>query len=68
MDRLYSVKDICDRYQVKAVTARKFMRDMEHLESPLMVSERAVKAWEQRKTLPPESQTRQLLRRKGGRA
>ena len=68
MDRLYSVKDICDRYQVKAVTARKFMRDMEHLESPLMVSERAVKAWEQRKTLPPESQTRQLLRRQGGRA
>ena len=68
MERLYSVKDICERYQVKAVTARKMMRDMEHMESPLMVSERAVKTWEQRKTLPPESQTRQLLRRKGVRA
>lgn len=68
MDRLYSVKDICERYQVKAVTARKMMRDMEHMEAPLMVSERAVKTWEQRKTLPPESQTRQLLRRKGVRA
>lgn len=63
MDRLYSVKDICERYQVKAATARKFMRDMEHMESPLMVSERAVTAWERRKTLPPESETRQLLRK-----
>jgi hypothetical protein len=63
VDRLYSVKDICERYQVKSVTARKFMRDMDHLESPLMVSERALKAWEQRKTLPPESVTRQMMRK-----
>ena len=63
MDRRYSVKDICDRYQVKPTTARKFMRDMVHMESPLMVSERAVKEWEQRKTLPPESTTRALLRK-----
>ena len=39
------------------------MRDMDHLESPLMVSERALKAWEQRKTLPPESVTRQMMRK-----
>ena len=63
MERLYSVKDICDRYQVKTTTARKFMRDMVHMEKPLMVSERAVKEWEQRKTLPPEGQTRELLRK-----
>lgn len=63
MDKLYSVKDICARYQCKPVTARKFMRDMEHMEAPLMVSERAVTAWERRKTLPPESATRQLLRK-----
>ena len=62
------MKDICERYQVKAATARKIMRDMEHMESPLMVSERAVKSWEQRKTLPPESQTRLILKRKGVRA
>lgn len=54
MERLYSVKDICARYQVKPVTARKIMRGMDHMESPLMVSERAVMAWEKRKTLPPE--------------
>lgn len=63
MDRLYSVKDICARYQCKAATARKYMRDMEHMEDPLMVTERAVAAWERRKTLPPESATRQLLRK-----
>lgn len=63
MDRLYSVADICARYQVKAATARKFMRDMDHMEKPLMVSERAVAAWERRKTLPPESVTREMVRK-----
>lgn len=67
MEKLFSVKDICARYQCKPVTARKMMRDMEHIERPLMVSERAVAAWERRNTLPPESVTRQLLR-KGARA
>jgi hypothetical protein len=63
MDRLYSVKDICARYQCKSATARKYMRDMEHIENPLMVSERAVAAWERRKTMPPESETRMLMRK-----
>ena len=63
MERLYSVQDICARYQCKAATARKYMRGMEHLEATLMVTERAVAAWERRKTLPPESETRQLLRK-----
>lgn len=66
MERLLSVKDICERYQLKdARTARRIMRDMEHMEAPLMVSERAVTAWEHRKTLPPENQVRQILKRKG---
>lgn len=63
MDRLFSVSDICARYQVKAATARRYMRDMEHMETPLMVSERAVAAWERRKTMPPESETRKLMRK-----
>ena len=62
MERLLSVRDVCARYQCKPQTARKYMRDMEHLEAPLMVTERAVMAWERRKTLPPESVTRQLVR------
>lgn len=63
MDKLYSVKDICARYQVKTATARAYMRNMEHMEKPLMVSERALIAWERRKTCPPESETRELLRK-----
>lgn len=66
MERLLSVKDICERYQVKdARTARRIMRDMEHMESPLMVTERAVKEWERKRMHPPESEVRRQLRRKG---
>ena len=66
MERLLSVKDICERYHVKdARTARKIMRDMEHIESPLMVTERAVKEWERKRMLPPESEIRRMIRRKG---
>ena len=63
MERLLSVKDVCARYQVKPQTARKFMRDMVHMEAPLMVTERAVDEWERRKTVPPDSATRQLIRK-----
>lgn len=63
MEALLSVRDICARYQCKAATARKYMRDMEHIECPLMVTERAVAAWERRKTMPPESVTREILRK-----
>lgn len=66
MERLYSVTDICELFRVKDQrTARKIMRDMEHMEKPLMVTERAVKAYVARKTLPPESETRRILKRKG---
>lgn len=63
MERLFSVQDVCARYQCKPATARKYMRDMEHMEAPLMVTERAVAAWERRKTLPPESETRRMMRK-----
>ena len=63
MERVLSVRDICGRYQCKPATARKYMRDMPHMESPLMVTERAVRDWERRKTVPPESETRQLMRK-----
>jgi hypothetical protein len=39
------------------------VREMDHMEAPLMVTERALAAWERRKTVPPESETRQLLRK-----
>lgn len=64
MEKLFSVRDICARYQVQSKTARKIMRDMTHIETPrLMVTERAVSDWERRKTLPPESETRRMIRK-----
>ena len=55
MERLYNVKAICDVFGFKDQrTARRIMRQMEHTETPLMVTERAIKAWLQRNTLPPE--------------
>lgn len=66
MERFYSVSDICELFRVKDQrTARKIMRDMEHMERPLLVTERAVKAYISRKTVPPESETRRILKRKG---
>jgi hypothetical protein len=63
VEKLLSVRDVCARYQVKAVTARKYMREMEHMESPLMVTERAAQEWERRKTQPPEWAVRKTIRR-----
>lgn len=66
MERLYSVSEICDLFRVKDKrTARKIMREMEHIEAPLLVSERAIKAYLQKRTLPPESETRRMMKRKG---
>ena len=66
METIYTVKGICDLFGFKdARTARKIMREMEHTENPLLVTERAVKSWIAKKTLPPESETRRILKRKG---
>ena len=66
VDRIYTVKGIQDLFGVKdARTARKIMRDMDHTENPLLVTERAVKAWIEKKTMPPESEVRKIFRRKG---
>ena len=66
LESLLTVRDVCDLMKVKdARTARKIMRDMEHTEKPLLVTERAVKSWLARKMLPPESEIRRMMRRKG---
>ena len=66
MERLYTVRGICELMGFKdARTARKIMRDMDHTENPLLVTERAVKAWIEKKTVPPEREIRKMLKRKG---
>jgi hypothetical protein len=66
IEPIYTVKAVCELFHVKDPrTARKIMREMEHTENPLLVTERAVKAWLEKKTLPPESEMRRILRTKG---
>jgi hypothetical protein len=66
IDKLYTVKGICELFGFKdSRTARKIMREMEHTENPLLVTERAVKAWLTRKTLPPQDEIRRRSKRKG---
>ena len=66
MDKVYTVKGICELFGFKdARTARKIMRDMEHTENPLLVTERSVKAWIEKKTLPPASEVRRMMKRRG---
>ena len=66
LEPIYTVKGICELFGFKdARTARKIMREMEHTENPLLVTERAVKTWLAKKTLPPESEMRRILKRKG---
>ena len=50
MSRLLTVADICERYQCKDKTARRYMRQMEHMERPLRVTEKALEAWESSRT------------------
>jgi hypothetical protein len=68
IDSMYTVADVCALLRVEDPrTARKIMRkEMQHTEKPhLIVSERAVKDWLDRQTLPPENEIRRILKRKG---
>ena len=63
MQKLLSVKDIMARYQCSDVTARKYMREMGCREKPLMVTEKAVEAWDQKMTQQqPERKRRERER------
>ena len=64
MERLVTVQAMAERYGCSLATARKYIRDMEHMECPLMVSEQAVRAWERRKTIQPAWLIRQEMRRR----
>ena len=66
MEQIYNVKAVCELFGFKDQrTARKIMREMDHTENPLLVTERAVKSWMAKKTLPPESELRRMMKRKG---
>ena len=61
MERLVSVEDIMQRYQCSRQTAARYMRAMEHMEKPLMVTEKALAAWEKSRTVRPAELIRQEM-------
>ena len=56
MERLVTVKAMCERYDCSLPTARKYLRQcVPHMEDPLVAPEWAVMEWEKgRMVIPPE--------------
>ena len=53
MDRWLSVNDLANRWNCCAATARNRMRQMIHMEMPLLARESAVEAWERARLRGP---------------
>lgn len=69
MERLLSVKDIMVRYQCSRQTAIRYIKQMEHMERPYTVTERAVMEWDRSRTVrPPEVIRREMIRNRLRRA
>jgi len=60
MNRLLTARDIAERYQKSEKTAKRYMRQMEHMEKPLRVTEQAVEAWETSKTYAPQRERERI--------
>jgi len=65
MERLVTVKDICERYSCSGKTARKYLRQMFHYESPLTAPKWAMEEWELSRASDP-GKTRTIVPRKRG--
>jgi len=64
MERLLSVAYLMDRYGCSRQTAIRYMRKMEHQERPYRVTEKALKAWEDSRTVNPPDLIRAEMRRR----
>ena len=62
MERLITVKDMCQRYGCSLPTARKYLRQMFHYENPLTAPKWAFDEWEQNRERMPDgiSKARQV--------
>lgn len=64
LEPIYKVADIRKRYGCADSTARKYMRQMEHTEKPLTVTESAIREWDASRTVPSEKEIRKAKARK----
>ena len=63
MERLITVKDMCERYGCSLPTARKYLRQMFHYEKPLAAPAWALTEWEKSREAMPAGATRQRMER-----
>jgi len=63
MERLFSVKDLMDRYQCSRQTAVRHIKRMEHMEKPLMVRQSVLEADERKRTVKPPAEIRTEMMR-----
>ena len=63
MENLLSVTDIMNRYQCSRQTAIRYIKQMEHMERPYMVTERAVMEWDRSRTVRPPAVVRAEMMR-----
>lgn len=65
MERLITVKDMSERYGCSLKTARKYLRQMYHYESPLTAPRWAVDEWEtSRERIPDGVRVASILHKK----
>ena len=64
---LYGPKEIAERYGCSPCTARRYIRQMRHMEDPLRVFESDLKAWEVKRTVESPEVIRERMRQKGAR-
>ena len=63
MERLYSVSDLMDRYGKSRQTVIRYMKKMRHQRNPYMVTESALREWENSRTVNPPELIRAEMRR-----
>ena len=61
LQKLYSPQDIAERYACSLCTARRYIRQMRHMEDPLRVFESDLKAWETKRTVESPDVIRQRI-------
>lgn len=63
MERLLTVEDIMNRYGKSRQTAIRYIKQMKHQEKPYAVTESAVRAWDESRTVNPPELIRAEMRR-----
>lgn len=62
LEKLYKAEELAERYGCSDVTARRYLRQMRHMENPLRATESAVRAWEASRAVESSIEIQRRLR------